>query len=610
MIAWDADGASFAFVRGDTVVREDGTVVARDARWPHGVVRLDGCVCAVHLEEDRCTLFDVATTREVLSVAVTGRVVDVRVIAVEGREVVATIACSAPRAFGVEPHRVEHAWFERDGTRRRRTYERAASREALPLGIAALLADGTLLHGAWRTTSVMGRDVTAQTARITTAPIVAVAGDRSRRFLADADGLVCALGPDDVVLWSGALPEAGPFERLHLSGDGRLLLASARTVVAAFDVESGTLVGTARMSAPGALHPAPTGSAAAWLGTTAERIVLEGPPSPAVAVAHRVGLRRLELEVEGDTTGELTALVRKLVAARVPAAALVRGAPPFLLDEVVLEATPSGAPRTLLEPWRVTVGAGVRWLEGWDLRRFMAGVWSSEPGRQRKLAARASALAENERRLATRDTVRRSEGLEAAILAAPDDAQAYLVYGDWLLEQGDPRGELVSVQVQRERAPADVSLATREKQLFASHARGWLGPFADATELVWRFGFVRRMRAGTIDGKRWRELLTLPTLRFLEELTVGELLASGIPKLGFPSCLVSLHVAGFVTWSDDVFARMPGSALRHLTIRMLPTQVLTVAEHLRGLTSLSLLYPPSADLRPRIEAALPGVTLA
>src|SRR5262245_51595688 len=33
--------------------------------------------------------------------------------------------------------------------------------------------------------------------------------------------------------------------------------------------------------------------------------------------------------------------------------------------------------------------------------------------------------------------------LEAAIAADPDDADAYLVYADWLQAQGDPRGELI-----------------------------------------------------------------------------------------------------------------------------------------------------------------------
>jgi len=48
--------------------------------------------------------------------------------------------------------------------------------------------------------------------------------------------------------------------------------------------------------------------------------------------------------------------------------------------------------------------------------------------------------------------------LEARIHANPDDRDDYLVYGDWLSEQGDPRGELITVQVKLEDAPDDAAL--------------------------------------------------------------------------------------------------------------------------------------------------------
>ena len=40
----------------------------------------------------------------------------------------------------------------------------------------------------------------------------------------------------------------------------------------------------------------------------------------------------------------------------------------------------------------------------------------------------------------------RNAQLETAIIARPGDPARYAVYGDWLQAQGDPRGELVSVQ--------------------------------------------------------------------------------------------------------------------------------------------------------------------
>ncbi len=44
--------------------------------------------------------------------------------------------------------------------------------------------------------------------------------------------------------------------------------------------------------------------------------------------------------------------------------------------------------------------------------------------------------------------------LEAAILEAPESLDAYLVYGDRLLEHGEPLGELVTVQANLASPPS------------------------------------------------------------------------------------------------------------------------------------------------------------
>ncbi|MDQ3365855.1 MAG: WGR domain-containing protein [Myxococcota bacterium] len=65
----------------------------------------------------------------------------------------------------------------------------------------------------------------------------------------------------------------------------------------------------------------------------------------------------------------------------------------------------------------------------------------------------------------------RNPALEAAIAADPSDREAYAVFGDWLQEQGDPRGELISLQ-----------LAYKDKQgkaLIEKHADYFLGPLAE-----------------------------------------------------------------------------------------------------------------------------------
>jgi uncharacterized protein (TIGR02996 family) len=65
----------------------------------------------------------------------------------------------------------------------------------------------------------------------------------------------------------------------------------------------------------------------------------------------------------------------------------------------------------------------------------------------------------------------RNPDLEKAILANPGDRDAYAVFGDWLQEQGDPRGELIALQLgNRDKAG---------KQLIEKHADYFLGPLAE-----------------------------------------------------------------------------------------------------------------------------------
>jgi uncharacterized protein (TIGR02996 family) len=64
----------------------------------------------------------------------------------------------------------------------------------------------------------------------------------------------------------------------------------------------------------------------------------------------------------------------------------------------------------------------------------------------------------------------RNKALEAAILANPADREAYTVFADWLQEQGDPRGELISLQLGYKEGQA--------KKLIEKHADYFLGPLA------------------------------------------------------------------------------------------------------------------------------------
>jgi uncharacterized protein (TIGR02996 family) len=129
----------------------------------------------------------------------------------------------------------------------------------------------------------------------------------------------------------------------------------------------------------------------------------------------------------------------------------------------------------------------------------------------------------------------RNPDLEAAIAGEPDRLETYLVYADWLQNQGDPRGELIALQ------QADqVEAANR---LLETHAAHFYGRLANTRYLLeaypyqplgrttaWKCGFLERL---WISNKRTRErqahdivdalaaMLDHPSCRFLRELTVG-----------------------------------------------------------------------------------------
>lgn len=120
--------------------------------------------------------------------------------------------------------------------------------------------------------------------------------------------------------------------------------------------------------------------------------------------------------------------------------------------------------------------------------------------------------------------------LEAAILDASDAREAYAVYADWLLERGDPAGELVAVQLALEDAPDDPALRARERELLAGRDAELrrLYAYAVSQEIadpVWRRGLLYAVTVGgdaysAGNAQAYEELLRDPISRFLRELTV------------------------------------------------------------------------------------------
>jgi uncharacterized protein (TIGR02996 family) len=179
---------------------------------------------------------------------------------------------------------------------------------------------------------------------------------------------------------------------------------------------------------------------------------------------------------------------------------------------------------------------------------------------------------------------RENRELLEAILAAPDDPQGFLVYGDWLQGVGDPRGELIALMSAGKRAAAE-----RWIEKHAPSLLGPLQPYRDtldrnpawkkrATEaFTWRLGFIERARLafdyfadegrGIIPLERVLDLvLTHPSGRVLRELVIGlnrqdpdckyQKLLDVLSRRGAP-CLKLLHVGDFefpdqieISWTE------------------------------------------------------------
>ncbi|MBA3397525.1 MAG: TIGR02996 domain-containing protein [Deltaproteobacteria bacterium] len=196
--------------------------------------------------------------------------------------------------------------------------------------------------------------------------------------------------------------------------------------------------------------------------------------------------------------------------------------------------------------------------------------------------------------------------LRAAIARDPYDASAYAVYGDWLQGHGDPRGELIALQLAAEAItkPGD----RRERALRAvgryleKHAAHLLGDLASEVSEIrephfapfyWRSGFVHRASLYAVDdaAEVLARLLAHPSGALLAELDIRagethanraiEVLARAAP----PSLrVVSLRARGAVGNLDRLWPAL--APVRDLAIGARSFEVGVIA--LPALRKLSL----------------------
>jgi uncharacterized protein (TIGR02996 family) len=95
-----------------------------------------------------------------------------------------------------------------------------------------------------------------------------------------------------------------------------------------------------------------------------------------------------------------------------------------------------------------------------------------------------------------------------AVLANPQDDAALRVFADWLLERGDPWGEVITLQLKND---------PRAEQVIAKHWSTWFGAVAQsAVSCRWERGLVQEASFETPQPRA----LASPVLRFVKRATL------------------------------------------------------------------------------------------
>ncbi len=189
-----------------------------------------------------------------------------------------------------------------------------------------------------------------------------------------------------------------------------------------------------------------------------------------------------------------------------------------------------------------------------------------------------------------RRPARSAEALLADIYANPDDDAPRLVLADLLLERGDPRGELIMLQLERPTGEP----TPRELELLKRHGKAWMGNLAPV--LSWGRGYARtKFRRGFVAkadiilsvGKKLEPIRTEPAWATVEELDGS--------------------------WDWELLLSAPLRALRVIERQVSPAEISKLARRREPLATVRQIWvsdPASID-RSALHAAFPQLaTLA
>jgi uncharacterized protein (TIGR02996 family) len=206
---------------------------------------------------------------------------------------------------------------------------------------------------------------------------------------------------------------------------------------------------------------------------------------------------------------------------------------------------------------------------------------------QRSRAARRGAKAA--------DALGSTKDLEARVRAASDtDWPTWLVFGDWLLEQGDVRGELIQLEHKNAERPNDETQKAIDA-LVKQHQKSWKSGLPTGVKVTeWRHGFVSAARVTWGEGApaTIEKLLQAKAARLLTALQIravekGEGDEDDFDEDQDPEEMERkpVDISGLEALDFGALATLD---LAYMHVAAAGADVLCRSPHLRGLTTLDL----------------------
>jgi len=287
------------------------------------------------------------------------------------------------------------------------------------------------------------------------------------------------------------------------------------------------------------------------------------------------------------------------------------------------------------DPTKVVVGIGTCWdrptpgriwknVSPWQQDHAKnvdkAAAWAKEKNKTDRVTIEVDAKPTAKSKVTAKAKATDGAKLLASILANPADNDARLVYADWLSQNGDPRGELITVQCAIAAKGRNTALEKREKELLKRHKATWTKSARQvAIDCDLTRGFVSRIKAKAItfanNGAAVFESDPIETLR-LDDPT-----SSGLRLLAKAKHLGKLRELEILPWysisrTQDVNALRELllsehlGKVRELRLHISPTSGVDVSNvwsdvSLPGLEILDVQRVPSRVLESLAEAKLP-----